>query len=205
MKVEPLSDELNVKTALVDATVPDGPESIAVSGGVLSMVHVRDAGVGSTFPAPSRARTANVCVPSPKPEYIFGDTHAANPEPFNEHSNDAPTVSDENVKVALLALVADGGAESILVSGAVVSTVHVWTAGDASTFPAVSVARTENVCTPSASPWIDVGDVHGVNGAPSSEHPNVDVSVAEKANVAVDEDAAAGGAESIEVFGAIES
>jgi hypothetical protein len=39
----------------------------------------------------------------------------------------------------------------IVVSGCTLSTVHVWTAGLSSSFPASSVARTLNVCTPAAN------------------------------------------------------
>ena len=44
------------------------------------------------------------------------------------------------------------GPAVIEVSGAVVSTVHVRVAGVASTSVAPSLARTENVCDPSARP-----------------------------------------------------
>jgi hypothetical protein len=42
-----------------------------VSG--LVTVHVRVAGVGSAFPAPSVAQTLNVWVPTPRPENPRGD------------------------------------------------------------------------------------------------------------------------------------
>jgi hypothetical protein len=48
-------------------TVPLGPEEIEVSGGVVSMVHVKDAG-WLRFPAPSMASTWKVCEPAPRPE-----------------------------------------------------------------------------------------------------------------------------------------
>jgi hypothetical protein len=52
-------------------------------------------------------------------------------------------------------LVAPVGPETIVVSGAVVSPgaviVQVTVAGEASTLPAASVARTVNVCEPTAS------------------------------------------------------
>jgi hypothetical protein len=40
---------------------------IVVSGAVTSTVHARIAGVASTFPAASVARTSKVCVPSARP------------------------------------------------------------------------------------------------------------------------------------------
>ncbi len=48
----------------------------------------------------------------------------------------------------------------IVVSGAAVSTVKLRVAGDGSTLPAVSVARTRNVYEPSASGPTARGDVH---------------------------------------------
>ena len=55
----PTSDE-NVNEALELFTVPDGPVTIAVCGAVASTLHVREAGVASTFPTASVARTSNV-------------------------------------------------------------------------------------------------------------------------------------------------
>jgi hypothetical protein len=66
-----------------------------------------------------------------------------------EHWNVLGSVA-ENVKVALVSLVAAGGPELIVVFGATVSTVHVQLAGVGSTFWAVSFARTWNVWVPSA-------------------------------------------------------
>ena len=40
---------------------------------------------------------------------------------------------------------------SIVATGGTVSTNQVWEAGEGSTFPPTSVARTSNVCEPSAS------------------------------------------------------
>ena len=65
-KVEPDSDELNVKLAEELVDVPEGPELIVVFGGVVSgggalTVQVRVAGVRSELPAASVARTLNVC------------------------------------------------------------------------------------------------------------------------------------------------
>src|SRR5215210_5299980 len=48
--------------------------SPAVAGG--SMVHVRVAGVGSTLPAASVARTSKVCEPVASEVYALGELHA---------------------------------------------------------------------------------------------------------------------------------
>ena len=56
-------------------------------------------------------------------------------------------------------MVVPDGPLSIVVSGATVSTVNIRDAGDASTLPAASVARTRNVYVPSASEPRMRGDV----------------------------------------------
>src|SRR5688500_17521774 len=118
--------------ALAIAIVPDGPSVIVVSGGVRSIVHVRVAGLGSKLPVASRTRTANVCTPTSSPPYSAGDVHAANAEPSIEHSNVAPgpASGDRNVNVADGLTVAPIGPDSSVVSGVLVSTDHVWIAGD---------------------------------------------------------------------------
>jgi hypothetical protein len=49
-----------VKVAILLGELGGGPESITVSGAVASTVNERDAGVDSTFPAGSVARTWKV-------------------------------------------------------------------------------------------------------------------------------------------------
>ena len=147
------------------AVGPVGPAVIVVSGGTVSIVKVRLAGVGSTFPAASRARTSNVYVPSASAPTLCGDVHAVNAAAFSRHSNVAPT-SEPNVNTG-------GPPASSVVFGAVVSIVNVRLAGVWSTFPAASRARTSNVYVPSASAPTSCGDVHAVNAAASSRHSNV--------------------------------
>ena len=62
--VEPASLELKPKLALVAFVGLAGPDVIDVSGAVVSIVHVKLAGVASVFPAGSVARTWNVCEPA---------------------------------------------------------------------------------------------------------------------------------------------
>ncbi len=81
---------------------------------------------------------------------------------------------EENVNVGAATLVAPLGPLSITVSGAAVSTVKVRVAGVGSMLPAASIARTENVCSPSGSVPSACGDVHGANAAPSSLHSKVE-------------------------------
>ena len=68
------------------------------------------------------------------------------------------------------------GPPVIVVSGAVVSTVNVREAGEASTLPTASIARTENVCSPSLRPDSARGEPHTVNAPPSSLHSKESVS-----------------------------
>ena len=63
------------------------------------------------------------------------------------HSKVAPA-SEEKAKLARAELVSPLGPESIAVSGAAVSTVHLRNAGVASVLPAASLALTEKVCEP---------------------------------------------------------
>jgi hypothetical protein len=133
--VAPASLE-NVNDWVVAVVVPLGPPVIVVSGAVVSIVNVRVAGVASTLPAASRARTENVCVPSASVPSVTGDVQAAKAAPSREHSNVVP---------ASLVKVNVGGVPASVVSGAAVSSVKVRVAGVASAFPAASLARTLNV------------------------------------------------------------
>ena len=62
-----------VKVAWSVAMVPVGPESIVVSGGVVSTVKVRVVGVASWFPTASSALKVAVWGPSDRPVKVFGD------------------------------------------------------------------------------------------------------------------------------------
>ena len=66
MKVDPLLVDVKLKLADVLDTEPVGPAVIDVSGGVM-IVQLWPAGVASTLPAVSVARTWKVCVPLAKP------------------------------------------------------------------------------------------------------------------------------------------
>jgi hypothetical protein len=81
-------------------------------------VNLRDAGVGSTFPAASIARTLNVWTPAASPVNRAGLAHGAQAPPSRRHSKRAPASLAENANVALLPLTAPS---PIAVSGGVVS------------------------------------------------------------------------------------
>ena len=59
-KVEPASEEEKVKVGVGSLVPPLGPPVIVVSGGTVSTVRPREAGVGSVLPAGSAARTSKV-------------------------------------------------------------------------------------------------------------------------------------------------
>ena len=141
--------------------MPDGPLTIVVSGGVVSTVQAYVAGVGSTLPAASTARTASVWLPWPSPVYVTGSVHATNGPPSRLHSYVTGLSFEEKSNVAVVEFVAAGGPLTIVVSGGVPSTVHVRDAGVGSTLPAASTARTSKVCEPSARPVKVTGSVHG--------------------------------------------
>ena len=74
-KLEPDSVEVKEKLAVAAVVIPLGPLVIEVSGGVVSgggeddfTIQLSLAGVGSTLPAPSVARTENWWVPRARPE-----------------------------------------------------------------------------------------------------------------------------------------
>src|SRR5205814_1892202 len=92
------------------------------------------------------------------------------------------------------------------VGGAFVSTVKVLLAGVASVFPWASVARTWNVCFPSATPERWKGDVQAVNAEPSNAQANVELaSVDTKLKLSVFEFVALGGELVICVSGGVVS
>jgi hypothetical protein len=82
----------------------------------------------------------------------LGEVHAVNAPPVQQHSKLAPASPAENPKLAEALGLAAPGPESIVVSGAVPSKIHVWVAGDWSTLPPPSTARTESACSPVAIP-----------------------------------------------------
>jgi hypothetical protein len=166
------SGELNEKLAALDELGFEGDDEMLVSGTTVSIDHVKLAGVPSTFPAASLARTLNVCEPSTSVEYGFGLVQGVNVRVSRAHSNVAVASGEVKLKLAVVALVVAAGLAVMLVSGATVSTVHVKLAGVPSTFPAASLARTLNVCEPSTSVEYGFGLVQAVNAGVSRAHSN---------------------------------
>jgi hypothetical protein len=160
-KLDPASLAVNENVATMSVVLVGGAEVIVVCGGVVSgacTVHEWLAGVASTFPAASRARTWKVWAPAAT-VYVLGVVQPANAEPSSEHSNVDPASLEVNENDALVLVVPEVGADVMVVFGGVVSAVLVQfrVAGVASTFPAASRARTRNVCEPGAT-VTDVGE-----------------------------------------------
>ena len=86
----------------------------------------------------------------------MGDAHEAQVPPSRRHSNVEPASEAVNARAAEVSVPEPAGPDVIDVSGAVVSagaaTVQARDAGVRSVLPAVSVARTSNVCAPTARP-----------------------------------------------------
>lgn len=130
-------------------TEPDGVGDGV--GEVVATVHDLVAGVGSMLPAVSRARTVNVCPPSARPLYAWGDEQGPKEAPSRAHSNVAASVA-VNSNVAELDATVPLGPDVIVVSGGVLSTTQVRLAGVGSGAPAPSIALTWKLCAPSPSP-----------------------------------------------------
>ena len=136
-KLEPGSVEEKEKLALVEVVVPDGPEPIVVSGGVVSgggvsevdgvgsTAQVSAAGDGSTFPEASTARTEKLCVPR-LTEYDFGEPQDRHLAASSLHSNFEPDSVDVKAKFAEVTVVLANGSAVIVVSGGTLSQTRRW-------------------------------------------------------------------------------
>src|SRR6266481_4498361 len=103
------------------------------------------------------------------------------------HSKVEPDSLELKVNVGVVLFEGFEGPVSIVVFGAVRSTVQVEPAGVASVFPAASVARTSKLWLPSPSAGESVwGEVQAVQPPPSMRHSNVEPDSLElKVNVGV--------------------
>src|SRR5262245_40481391 len=177
---------------------------IVTVGAPRSIVHVSLAGVPSVLPAASVALTSKVWLPPPSGLVAWGLVHAAHVPASTRHSKVEPPSLEWNVKVGVASLSSAGGAESIVVSGAVRSTVQVCDAGEPSVLPARSVARTSKVWLPSGSALVVFGLVQVLQLPPSMRHSKLDPPSLElkvKLGVALFEGSA--GPESMLVSGAV--
>src|ERR687895_591634 len=170
-----------------------GPVFTRATGAVVSTVHSYDA-ASLTLPAPSVARTSNVCAPSasggspgPAP-YDCELVHATHSPASSLHSNVACS-SASNPRLAAVRFVSRSGPDPIDATGATVSTVQPYDAASPK-LPAPSVARTRNTWSPSANgaapgptPY-SCGLVHATHSPASSLHSNVACSSAPKPRLA---------------------
>ena len=102
------------------------------------------------MPAWSVARTSKVWLPPVSAgEIVCGLEHEDQLPPSIRHSNVEPLSEELKLKLGVVSLEGSPGCVSIVVLGAVRSTLQVWDAGDESVFPAGSVARTSKVWLPS--------------------------------------------------------
>ncbi len=141
-KVTPDSFELKVTEAVVDETLPEGAEIIVVFGTVVSTVQEALAGDASVFPAASVALTRIICDPC---ERLLSERGlvAVVHDPLSSFLWKVTPVSFEvKLTEAVVEETFPEGAAVIVVLGADVSTVQEALAGDASVFPAASIART---------------------------------------------------------------
>ncbi len=146
------SEKVTLTLAVVMTSVaPSAGATVVTVGAVASTVQAWLAGVGSVFPSTSVARTWKVCSPSAKPVYSAGEVQRLKAASSRAHSYVAISSFDEKVNVADVLLARSAGPASIVVSGAVVSTVQSWLAGVGSALPAASMARTSKAWAPSGS------------------------------------------------------
>src|SRR5688572_5704999 len=96
-----------------------------VSGGAVSIVQVREAGVASTLPNASMDRTSTTCEPSVRPEYDFGELHDPQVPASSRHSKVEPGSLERNTKLAEPDAILPEGPDAIVVSGAVVSILQL--------------------------------------------------------------------------------
>ena len=125
-KVEPVSEELKLKLGVVSFEGSAGFVSMVVSGAVRSTVQVRVAGDESVFPAASVARTSKVWLPSPRAgEMPCGLEQEVQLPPSMRHSKVEPVSDELKLKLGVVLFEGSAGLESIVVFGAVRSTVQV--------------------------------------------------------------------------------
>src|SRR5262249_4917282 len=97
-KRTPLSFAVNENEGLELFEGFAGDAVIVVSGAVRSTTQVNDAGVGSTLPAASIARTWKVCEPSARVPVLNGDVQATNAPLSMRHSKRDPSSLEVNAK-----------------------------------------------------------------------------------------------------------
>jgi hypothetical protein len=113
-------------------------------------LNVRSAGVGSTLPARSIARTRKMWEPSESAGDVLGELQKEKAAESKRHWKLEPGSLEAKVKVGVRSLVGPAGPAVIVVSGTAVSTVKEREAGVGSVLPTASMARTSKLWGPSA-------------------------------------------------------
>ena len=105
--VEPVSVEVKVKSGVVSLVEPPAATVpvIVVSGAAVSTVKLREAGVGSTLPAASVARTSKVCDPCVRVALVKGEVQEAKAAASTRHWNVEPVSVEVNVKSGVVSFV----------------------------------------------------------------------------------------------------
>ena len=132
---DPLLDEglpESIHESAFAVSVVCGPQFTG-GGATAWIVQVKPADDGSMLPAWSIARTSNVCWPTARPVYDFGEVQSANEPVSSLHWNVDWVSFEVNVNDAFVSVVVAGGCAVSVVFGAVVSAgawiVHVYVAG----------------------------------------------------------------------------
>lgn len=146
MKVDPVLVDVKLKLADVVVTVPDGPAVMDVSGGA-TIVQLWLAGVASTLPTVSVARTWNVCVPLARRVYVTGDVQLVK-DPLSSLQAKVAVSVAVKLKLAVVEPTVPVGPDVIVVSGGVLSTVTLILAVVDELFDG-STARAATVTLPS--------------------------------------------------------
>src|SRR5438552_2202781 len=108
---------------LPTANEPNAGVQLGGLGGGVPIVQLVVAGLGSTLPDGSTARTANVCVPVGSDKYVVGEKQPDHVPPSSWHWKTEPASVEANVNEAPVEVVDDpeAGPPVIVVSGGVVS------------------------------------------------------------------------------------
>ncbi len=136
---------------------------------------------------------------------VKGESQSAKGSLSTLHSNVASGSFELNANVGVSSPVRPAGPESMVVTGAVASTVKVREAGVASVLPTSSVARTSKVCWPSSSGSAVKGGSQSANGPESMRHSKDEGSVELNAKVGVSSAVRPVGPDSIVVSGGVRS
>ena len=133
----------------------------------------RFAGVASTLPAASLARTAKVWRPKESFFSVFRLEQDRNDPPSTLQRKLDPALLEATLNVGVRSRVFFFGPETILVLGGS-GAAGVWTVNAClaavPSLPAASVAFTAKVCEPSDSVEVVNGEAQVANVAPSTEH-----------------------------------